>query len=627
MRPLHVVMLLLALSPIALRAQQRDTGKPPTPVPTGTAEIAGVVVAPDGQPIGRAIVTLTGGVPQKSVLSDDMGAFAFQALQAGSYSVTARKASYIAAPYGTTRPGRAGTTIALAAGERSNIRLTMFKGAAVTGVIRDTAGVPVPGVDVRIIDVRTLSALDSSPVELATTDDRGVYRIYSLLPGEYVVVALPGAAGAEIASPSSMDFDATLGALAARDRAGTVAPSARSAVPPSTARPIGFAPIFYPGTPNYLDAAHVRVAPGEERAGIDFELKPVPVASIDAVVIPSLLGVQVTLFPMGPRFVTSFSSAGLSGKAIDTEGKFRYSNLAPGRYRIVARVRQGGGDAAGPTVANGVGVQGGGGRGGGPPVAGAPATPASGNYLYAYADVDVRGDDVANVSLTLQDGGVITGRIVFNGTTGVKPADLTAIRPYVSVEGGGWSMGNGSGLTMGPSLTSQAITSIKPDGTFEIRGIGPGRFTLGFSLPADAKGWSLISAAATDRDLLDDAIEIVPGREIRDVTVLYSDSPAELSGTLQSASGQPTTEYHIVLLPEDRTLWRVGSRRIKSARPSTAGRFQFANVPAGSYVVAALSDLDPLDLLDMTFLEQIAPAGVKVSVTDGEKKVQDLRIR
>ena len=628
MKPLRVVMLLLPLAPIALLAQQRDISKPPTPVVAGETEIAGVVVAPDGQPIGRAVVTITGSVPvPRSVLSDDTGAFVFSTLQAGSYSVTARKASFIAAPYGTTRPGRAGTTIALTAGERSNIRLTMFKGAAVTGVIRDTAGVPVPGVDVRIIDVRTLSALDTSPIELATTDDRGVFRIYSLLPGEYVVVALPGSAGPEIASPSSMDMDATLGALSGRERAGNVVPGARTPIQPSTARAINFAPIFYPGTPNYLEAARIRVAPGEERAGIDFELKPVPVASIDGVVFPSLLGVQVTLIPMGPRFVTSFSSAGLAGKAIDAEGKFRYSNLAPGRYRIVARVRQGGGDAAGPTVVNGVGAQGGGGRGGGPPVAGAPTTPTSGNYLYGYADVDVRGDDVVGVSLTLQDGGAITGRVVFNGTTGVKPADMTTIGPYVSVEGGGWSMGNGSGLMMGPSLTSQAIASVKPDGTFEIRGIGPGRFTLGFSLPADAKGWSLLSAAAADRDLLDEVIEIVPGREIRDVTVLYSDSPTELSGTLQSASGQPTTEYHIVLLPADRAHWRAGSRRIKSARPSTAGRFQFANVPAGSYLLAALTDLDALDLLDVSFLEQIAPAGVRVTVGEAEKKVQDLRIK
>ena len=31
--------------------------------------------------------------------------------------------------------------------------------------------------------------------------------------------------------------------------------------------------------------------------------------------------------------------------------------------------------------------------------------------------------------------------------------------------------------------------------------------------------------------------------------------------------------------------------------------------------------------MDAAFLEQIAPAGVKVTIAEGEKKVQDLRIR
>jgi hypothetical protein len=42
------------------------------------------------------------------------------------------------------------------------------------------------------------------------------------------------------------------------------------------------------------------------------------------------------------------SSNSLSGRAIDAQGTFRYSNLPPGSYRLVARARQGG--AATPTT-------------------------------------------------------------------------------------------------------------------------------------------------------------------------------------------------------------------------------------------------------------------------------------
>jgi hypothetical protein len=96
---------------------------------------------------------------------------------------------------------------------------------------------------------------------------------------------------------------------------------------------------------------------------------------------------------------------------------------------------------------------------------------------------------------------------------------------------------------------------------------------------------------------------------------------------LQSASGQPATPYSIVALPADRSLWRARSRRIASARPSTSGRFVFPNLPAGAYLITALTDLDPLDLVDMAFLEQLAASGLAVTVQEGEKKQQDLRIK
>jgi hypothetical protein len=179
----------------------------------------------------------------------------------------------------------------------------MFRGAAITGVLRDAAGMPVRSVDVRAIDARTLLTLsDTSPPDLATTDDRGVFRIYGLLPGDYFLVALPTPLGSgELVAPSTTSIDAALQALAGRRAAGpgtltTQAP----ATPPH--QPVGFSPVFFPGTPDASRAVRVHVDTGEERSGVDFELQPVPMSSIEGVVrgdVPNLAAVQVTIFQWG----------------------------------------------------------------------------------------------------------------------------------------------------------------------------------------------------------------------------------------------------------------------------------------------------------------------------------------
>jgi hypothetical protein len=182
---------------------------------------------------------------------------------------------------------------------------------------------------------------------------------------------------------------------------------------------------------------------------------------------------------------------------------------------------------------------------------------------------------------------------------------------------------------MGNSIVSNPPAVVKADGTFEIRGIGPGRFTFNtvFNSTADAGNWKLRSAMGGDRNLLDDVLDLGPGVDIRNVVVTFSDARTEISGTLQSGAGEVTTEYYIVALPADRAQWRPKSRRILSTRPATDGRFVFADLPAGEYIIAALTDLDPIDLMDATFLEQIAPTGAKVTVVEGEKTIQNLKIR
>jgi hypothetical protein len=625
-----IAALLVLLCGAVAFTQQRDTTARPTATPqAGTGQITGVVRTPDAspQPVRRVVVTISGGEPAinpRSVLTDDDGRFALAGLPAGRFTVVARKAAYLQAEHGATRPRGAGTPVVLTTGQALDISMTMYRGAAISGVIRDAAGAPVSGIDVRVMDVRTLIAPDNSQVDMSPSDDRGVYRVFGLPPGEYVIVALPPANAANTGAPSAQDVDAALALLTSRQSAVPGAPVR----PPAEARPIGFAPVFHPGTSYAGEAGRVRLQTGEDRTGIDVELRAVPFASISGSIsgdVQSFEAVELTIFPQGPRVQTGFSSAGVSGRPIDAEGRFHYSGLALGLYRIAARSMRGPNAPSGPTVVNGqIATPRGGGAGTGAPQ---PGGQPVGDALYGFVDVDLRGDDISGVHVALRPGGRMTGRVVIRASGNQPPpADLSRLRLGLTLEGGGWNI-VADGVRMGPGLLSPPLSTIRPDSTFELRNIAPGRFTLGGQAVAEAPQWRWRSAMAGDRDLFDGVLELGPSTDLRDVVITLTDIPTELTGTLQSASGQPTAGYFIVALPANRELLTPRSRRILWTRPDTSGRFTFAWPPAGDYVLTALTDLDPLDLGDLAFLEQVAQAGIKVTVPEGQKITQDLRIK
>jgi len=609
-----------------LRAQA-PAGAPAQAV--GTGVVSGVIWSADQppQPIRRAVVSLAGGglASPRSVLTNDAGEFTFSRLPAGTFTIVARKASYIAAAHGSQRPGRPGSSIALAAGQRLSVVITMFKGAVIGGSIRDASGSPIVGVSVSAVDARTSSGPNpaAAPTESAVTDDRGAYRIYGLLPGDYLVSATPSAGTGEIGARTSAEMDALLTSLARRQNT----PSAASTPAPlPTPPPVGFAPVYYPGTPLSADATPVHVTPGEERLGVSFELNQVRVATISGVVmgsVPNLAAVQLSVVIGGPR-TGGFGTMGITLVPPNAQGEFKYSNVAPGQYKIIARVRQGATEAANSSGGNSFSS-----GGGGPPAATVPSFggPLGPNpeQLYAVADVTIRGDDIGGVALALQPGGTLTGKVAFDAASAPVPADLTSIRVGLNMPGGTNTSTSGT-TTVGNGISQVNAVSVAADGTFRVINVGPGPYMLNCQLPPDLlRVWNLRSAMLDGRDLLDELIE-GPNINLSGVTLTLSDKRTELSGALQVGAGQRPSDYYVIAFSTNRATWRIGARRSVSAKPGTDGRFVFADLPAGEYYIAALTDLDPVDWQTPSSLDQAVPFAIKVRLAEGEKKVQDLKI-
>jgi hypothetical protein len=454
----------------------------------------------------------------------------------------------------------------------------------------------------------------SVSLDAILTDDRGAYRLYGLEPGSYVIVALVTSTQlSEMHRRSEAELDAAF-----RDaQQKGAAPS-----PPSAPMPVfAPAPIYYPGTAVAAQAAPIDVTPDSTHDDVSFTVDPVPSAAIDGIVQRPAAGGALQLIISGAGSATPLALA-MAPRLFTppgSDGKFRYTNVTPGHYTITVLMT----DSPAPT-----GGPAGGGRGGG--ISNVPLPSPTGqvpNIWWASTEIDVSGSDVSGVTLVLQPGMTMSGRVQFDATSAKPPTDLTKLRISISPLGpGGTAVVNNTAYG---GAQRNVQTALREDGSFDLIGLTPGEYRIFVNTGATVgvEGFWPRSAMAEDHDLFDTLVTIAPNHNLDHVVVTMTDRHTELSGQLETPTGRPAADYYVIALPTERDWWKQSARRVKSTRPATDGRFVFADLPAGAYVLAAVDDLEPSDLNDPKFLEALSHAGIPVSLSEGEKKRQDVRLR
>jgi uncharacterized protein (DUF2141 family) len=122
-----------------------------------------------------------------STFTDSSGAFRFSAVPAGNYSLSAQKPGFTPARSEGSR-GLAGGLNLTASVEGVQLGLTPF--GVITGKVVDQEGQPVRGVNVLAMNERMVDGVrQSAAVRDVVTDDRGMYRLWNIMPGKYYVKA------------------------------------------------------------------------------------------------------------------------------------------------------------------------------------------------------------------------------------------------------------------------------------------------------------------------------------------------------------------------------------------------------------------------------------------------------
>jgi hypothetical protein len=161
-------------------------------LPNGAeGRISGTVrSASTGEPLKSAVVILRlsdGAKIQSTTRSTSSdGSFAFTGLTAGRYQLAVQKSGY--QPLG----GPAGAVILNSGQSARELTLPMQPAGVISGIVRDWEGEPVAEAEVsadRMVYQQKGVSLEQAG--RSKTDDRGVYRVFGLPAGEYLVRASP----------------------------------------------------------------------------------------------------------------------------------------------------------------------------------------------------------------------------------------------------------------------------------------------------------------------------------------------------------------------------------------------------------------------------------------------------
>jgi hypothetical protein len=297
------VAVLLGAAP-EIRAGQTSSPQEATCAITGR-----VTIDNQGAPgVAVALQQATSGRPSPPPVArattDKEGAFKMTNLPAGRYYLVPLAPAYFAPS--EDRMIASSKPVTLMKGESlEGIELKLIPGGVITGRVTTAGGQPVIGREIytRLTDLRVMQQL---PVSIAggrfKTDDRGVYRIYGLPAGRYIV-------------------------------------SVRSETPGQARW------IFHPGVTEESQEAPIDVVAGKVVENVDIKLPPITRAyEASGRVVGEATGQPIPKIRVGWSALESGGKRAVgytSGPMVDERGAFRLTNLAPGRYAVSVSIDSG----------------------------------------------------------------------------------------------------------------------------------------------------------------------------------------------------------------------------------------------------------------------------------------------
>ena len=495
----------------------------------------------DGAPLRKAHLSLKSVDDPNRVIgavTDADGRFALRAIDPGPYRLTVSRVGFVTQEYGQRKPNTPGAVLTLHPGqELKDLIFRLIPASVISGRIFDDDGEPLPSVVVeafrQVYSEGKRSRTTTSRVE---TNDLGEYRLHGLPPGRYFVSSVYptwSRSGGEDDSSSA------------------------------EAQAEGYAPLYYPGTPDASKATPITIKPGEEISSIDILMRKVAVHQIRGYVYNQVThkhgqGVNLFLLPKTNSSEWDFPN---SVDVRKPDGSFVIPEVLPGSYMLISFW-------------------------------------ADDEVQYVNQQmIDVGNADLDGIAVVVAPGIDIAGRIIWDGNPSYEKDELMVLPQPVGIP-----------------FEIRGQVRVASNNLFTLKRVGEGTYraaVTGMSRDSYIKEVKYGEASA-----IKDGFTVTRG-EPSTLEIIISSRGARLQGTVVDADGLPLPGLSVVLVPE--LSRRENYQLYKTQTTDQYGHFDLRGIAPGDYKVFSWEEVEPDSWQDPEFLKPFEDQGQVITLHDDDR--------
>ena len=493
-----------------------------------------IIATPSMTDAARVVEGLFNSSAPLKATTDSEGVYKLEGIPPGKYRVAPSAPELVGAS------ANGADEITVSEGDTlEGIDFVLSLGGVITGKITDSDGRPVIGQKISLKPLDRADAAGPAGAGMAftdrmySTDDRGIYRIYGLRPGRYIVSA-------------GKDSDLMSAFLSQRPKRVQT---------------------YYPGVTEEARARPVQVSAGSDAAGVDIQFSEtdkgfvVSGRVVDSESKTPIANAMVAYSKQKPteetrvtvEVDTAGETSGMPGGYTTTndKGEFRFAAVAPGNYKLEA---------------TSIGAFAG----------------AGGSQFYAEpVTFEVLSTNVDKLDIKVHRGAAISGIVVIESSDAQDSLDRYGQLVLMA-------------MVMDPATKSYSSGNciIAPDGSFRLGGLKPGKVTIRtFSMSARRPGILKMERNGVE---VQGGFEIQANEEVSGLRVIMTPAIGVIRGrvTFQGGALPPGAKVSVRARRVNTGPSDAGNMpETSSADVNSNGAFLIENLTPGSYEVTVSASL------------------------------------